>query len=115
MKELFLGLIFLLILSKVPAPGLVSKNKTGWTRLAECPNCGRVERPVCTITDDLNTISCFHGITYRPPLDLKKGEVLFNTWAYSRTEDKSFGRFSYFARHRPSSLELLNRRLQISG
>ena len=100
---------------KLPTPGLVTKNKTGWTRLAECPICGRVERPVCTITDDLNTISCFHGITYRPPLDLKKGEVLFNTWAYSRTEDKSFGTFSYFARHKPSSLELLNRRLKISG
>ena len=97
---------------KVPTPGLVTKNKTGWIRLSECPICGRIERPVCTMTEDQNTISCFHGITYRPPLDLKKGEVLFDTWAYSRTEDKSFGKFSYFARHRPNPVELLNRRLK---
>ena len=100
---------------KVPTPGLVTKNKPSWIRLTECPICGRIERPVCTITDDTDTISCFHGITYRPPLDLKKGEVLFGQWAYSRTEDKSFGRFSYFVRHKPNSLELLNRRLRIGG
>ena len=98
-----------------PSSSTVIKNKNDWTVMDECEICGRSERQVCSISSDNNTIYCFHGITYRPPLDLKKGEVLFNTWAYSRTEDKSFGRFSYFARHKPSSLELLNRRLKISG
>ena len=100
---------------KVPPPGLVLKNKTSWKRLAECPICNRNERVVCSISEDRQTISCFHGLTFYPPTGLRKGEVLFGTWAYSKTEERSFGTFSTFVRHRPSSLELLNRRLQISG
>ena len=100
---------------KLPNATTVTKNKTGWSRMSECEICGRVERPVCTISDDKNTISCFHGLSYAPPTGLKKGEVIFNTWAYSKTEERSFGTFSTFVRHRPSPLELLERRLHKIG
>ena len=96
----------------VPPPGLVLKNKTNWTRLAECPICGRNQRVVCSIAEDKNTISCFHGLSFYPPTGLKKGEVIFGTWAYSKTEERSFGTFSTFARHKPNPQELLQRRLQ---
>ena len=60
---------------------------------------------------DNNTISCFHGITYKPPMNLRRGELVNGKWGFSKTANKSFGTFSYFVRHRPSQQEIIQRRL----
>ena len=94
-----------------PSSSTVIKNKNDWTVMDECEICGRSERPVCSISSDNNTISCFHGITYKPPMNLERGDLVHGKWGFSKTVDKSFGRFSYFVRHRPSQQEIIQRRL----
>ena len=95
----------------LPTPSVITKNKTDWQIMDECEICGRCERQVCSISADNNVISCFHGLTYAPPKGLKRGELVNGKWGYSKTQERSFGTFSIFVRHKPSQQELLQRRL----
>jgi len=95
----------------LPRPSVVTKNKTDWEIMDECEICGRSQRQVCSISGDGQVISCFHGITYKPPMGLRKGELVHGKWGFSSTQERSFGTFSVFVKHKPSQQELLQRRL----
>ena len=98
----------------LPRPSVITKNKSDWTILDECPICGRSQRQVCSMSSDKQVISCFHGITYAPPKNLRKGELVNGEWGFSKTQSRSFGDFSIFVKHKPSQVELLQRRLKIA-
>ena len=88
----------------------------GWERLIKCPICGRDQNnsPICTITKDRDTISCFIGNTYYPPKGLKAGElVVGGTWAYSRDiyKDNGIGLCSIFVRHKPITMKAIRQSL----
>ena len=89
--------------------------KDGWERLIKCPICGRDQyaQPICTMSKDRDTISCFIGNTYYPPKGLKAGElVVGGTWAYSKNQYRdSIGEFSIFVRHKPTTMKAIRQSL----
>lgn len=72
-----------------------------WFRLRRCPICGRDERPVCQQHRDGNTVRCFHGQTFHPPIGLRPGEVIDGDWAYCTDQEVGWGSFGIFVRHQP--------------
>jgi hypothetical protein len=86
---------------------------TDWTRLEQCPICGRDERTVCQQHQDGNTLRCFVGSTFRPPENLKPGERVPGTeWHYSSKQDVEWGEFEVFTKFAPSPLKALRRSLR---
>ena len=69
-----------------------------WERIIDkCPICRRSNQFICSMSKDRNTIRCFHGVTYHPPI-LKKGELTPDGfWAFSSTSKNRTGEtFSNF-------------------
>ena len=81
-----------------------------WFTLDICPICGRDQHNICQMHRDGETIRCFEGVTYRPPQNLKPGEVIHDDWAYVRTQYVGWGDFSIFVKHKPTPTQLSFRR-----
>ena len=78
-------------------------SKGDWLRSRHCSICNRIDRSICCIHKDGNTIRCFHGGTYSPPKGLNPGDLIDGTWAYVRDQViHGIGVFSIFVRHKPS-------------
>ena len=78
-----------------------SLTRGDWEKIKDvCPVCGRNRQHFCSMSKDRNTIRCFHGVTYHPPI-LKKGELTPDGfWAFSSTSKTRTGEtFSNFVRH----------------
>ena len=80
-----------------------------WRSLSDCPICGRNSTAFCAQHRDGDTIRCFHGSTFSPPQNLKRGELITardgTSWAFSRTQQQADGNtFSLFVKpkHRPT-------------
>jgi hypothetical protein len=93
--------------------GQRSRSATGsgdWRRLQRCPICGRGERPACQHHRDGDTIRCLHGETYKPPANMRRGELIPGTpWAFCRTQNVGWAEFSIFRRHQPRAATLARR------
>ena len=96
-----------------PAAGArrtASTRRGDWHRLDDCPICHRSSNVVCQLHRDGETLRCFQGSTFSPPLGLKKGQIAPGTqWAFSKTQQVDFGTFSIFALHKPHPLQQLRR------
>jgi len=82
-------------------------NSGDWSRLHTCPVCGRGPKnnPACSIHRDGQTLRCFLGSTFSPPLGLAPGQLAPGTdWAYSSESPTDWGNFLVFAKDRPSPL-----------
>ena len=82
-----------------PAAGAhrtVSTGRGDWKRLAQCPICGRNENTVCQVHTDGETIRCFKGSTFCPPV-LLPGERT-GEWRYKRDQHVGWGTFAIFHR-----------------
>ena len=94
-----------------PAAGAnrtVSTGRGDWHRLDDCPVCHRTSNVVCQLHSDGRTLRCYRGSSYGPPLDLQKGQLAPGTqWAFSKTQQVSFGTFSVFALHKPNNHQRL--------
>lgn len=90
--------------------GQHSRSATGsgdWRRLQRCPICGRDQRPVCQRHRDGDTIRCWHGTTFQPPANLRRGELIPGTpWAFCRLQSVGWAVFSIFRRHQPRAATL---------
>ena len=97
---------------KVPTSKKSLTTSSGsWERLMNCPICNRNSSPICSISKDRDTIRCFIGNTFFPPI-AKKGEKINSTWAYSRNQYiPSVGEFSIFVRHKPTSMKAIRQSL----
>ena len=77
--------------------------------LSPCPVCGRDHSSACTIFTDGGRwrINCFHGQTYSPPTNLKRGEVLSianRQWAFCKEfTNTAIGDYSAFVEHQVSA------------
>lgn len=81
-----------------------------WHRLDICPVCGRgpSDNPVCQIHRDGETLRCFVGSTFAPPLDLAPGQLAPGTeWAYSSQSSSGWGDFLTFVKDKPSPFQSL--------
>lgn len=97
---------------KQPRKITKSSCRSNWRRLSSCPICGRTERNVCSEHRDGNTIKCFQGSTFSPPTNLQKGELIDGVWAFASEQHvDGIGTFSVFVRHRPSTLQEINKQL----
>ena len=81
-----------------------------WFTLHFCPICGRDQHNVCQIHRDEKTIRCFEGVTYHPPRNLKPGDVIYENWAFCRSQYVGWGDFSIFVQHKPTPTQLNFRR-----
>lgn len=74
-----------------------------WRSLSDCLICGRNTTGFCAQHRDGDTIRCFHGSTFSPPQNLKRGELITardgTSWAFSRTQQQADGHiFSLFVK-----------------
>ena len=81
-----------------------------WFTLSFCPICGRDQHNVCQMHRDEKTIRCFEGVTYHPPRNLKPGDVIYENWAFCRSQYVGWGDFSIFVQHKPTPTQLNFRR-----
>ena len=81
-----------------------------WFTLDFCPICGRDQHNVCQMHRDEKTIRCFEGVTYHPPRNLKPGDVIYENWAFCRSQYVGWGDFSIFVQHKPTPTQLNFRR-----
>ena len=77
-----------------------------WFTLDFCPICGRDQHNVCQMHRDEKTIRCFEGVTYHPPRNLKPGDVIYENWAFCRSQYVGWGDFSIFVQHKPTPTQL---------
>ena len=78
-----------------------------WRRLHTCPVCGRGpnDNPACSIHRDGETLRCFIGSTFSPPLGLAPGQLAPGTeWAYSSQSPTGWGDFLVFVKDKPDQL-----------
>ena len=86
-------------------------NSGDWSRLHTCPVCGRGPKnnPACSIHRDGQTLRCFLGSTFSPPLGLAPGQLAPGTdWAYSSESPTDWGDFLVFVKDTPSPLQSLH-------
>ena len=102
-----------------PAAGAHRTVSTGrgrngdWRRLDRetCPVCGRGpnDNPACQLHRDGQTLRCFVGSTFSPPLGLAPGQLAPGTeWAYSSLSPTDWGDFLVFVKDKPSPLQMLH-------
>ena len=78
-------------------------SSSSWRSLSSCPICGRNTTAFCAQHRDGDTIRCFHGSTFSPPQNLKRGQLITardgSSWAFSRTQQQADGHtFSLFVK-----------------
>ena len=84
-----------------------------WRRLNRetCPVCGRGpnDNPACQMHRDGQTLRCFYGSTFSPPLGLAPWQLAPGTeWAYSSLSPTAWGDCAVFVRDKPSPLQMLH-------
>ena len=78
--------------------------------LSPCPVCGRDHSAACTIFTDGGRwrVNCFHGQTFSPQTNLKRGEVLSiadRQWAfYKEFTNSAIGEYSTFVENQPGAI-----------
>lgn len=88
-----------------------ASSRKDWRRLDICPVCGRgpSDNPVCQIHRDGETLRCYLGSTFSPPLGLAPGQLARGTeWAYSSQSSSGWGEFLTFVKDKPSPLQMLH-------
>ena len=76
-----------------------------WRRLHTCPVCrrGPNDNPACSIHRDGETLRCFIGSTFSPPVGLAPGQLAPGTdWAFSRVSSSGWGEFLTFVKDKPN-------------
>ena len=78
----------------------VGGNKS-WMTLRRCPICGRHQHNICQMHRDEETIRCFRGGTFAPPVGLASGDRI-GEWRYCREQTTEVGDFAIFNKVQPS-------------
>ena len=78
----------------------VGGNKS-WMTLRRCPICGRHQHNICQMHRDEETIRCFRGGTFAPPVGLASGDRI-GEWRYCREQTTEVGDFAIFKKVQPS-------------
>ncbi|MEB3235751.1 MAG: AAA family ATPase [Cyanobacteriota bacterium] len=86
--------------------GKASSKRGDWRSLDPCPICGRNTTGFCSIHADGQTLRCFQGSTFHPPIGLRPGDEITDrngkVWAFSKKEPQADGHiFSVFVEPEP--------------
>ena len=95
-----------------PRARSTASGKGNWRRLLDCPICGRGanDNPICQIHVDGQTLRCYIGGRFSPPLGLRAGELVAGTdWAFSRESSSGWGDFLTFVKDKPTHHQFLRR------